>query len=112
MIYYIKAVFGQIFRCISLNSGAILLERLKNLTQIGFPSLRSVKSNRLPAVNSSKFVDRLPALQSAFAEPRFPVGAALAAILVASLFKIVAKATPTVALAPGSGRPAFRQSPW
>jgi len=47
MIYCVKAEFGQIFRSFSLNSGAIRLKRSKNLTQIGFPSLRSVKSDRL-----------------------------------------------------------------
>jgi len=35
MIYYGKAEFGQISRSFSLNSGAIRLERPKNLTQIG-----------------------------------------------------------------------------
>jgi hypothetical protein len=49
MIYYEKTEFGQIFRSFSLNSGAILLKSPKNLTQIGFPSLRSVKSDRLLA---------------------------------------------------------------
>jgi len=33
-----------------LNSGAIRLKRPKNMTQIGFPSLRPVKSIRLPGV--------------------------------------------------------------
>ena len=47
MIYCGKAEFGQISRSFSLNSGAIRLKRPKNLTQIGFPSLRSVKSDRL-----------------------------------------------------------------
>lgn len=47
MIYCGKAEFGQIFRSFSLNTGAIRLKRSKNLTQIGFPSLRSVKSDRL-----------------------------------------------------------------
>jgi hypothetical protein len=47
MIYCGKAEFGQIFRSFSLNSGAIRLKRPKNLTQIGFPSLRSVKPDRL-----------------------------------------------------------------
>jgi hypothetical protein len=42
-----KSEFGQIFRSFSLNSGAIRLKRPKNLTQIGFPSLQSVKSDRL-----------------------------------------------------------------
>ncbi len=46
----VKAEFGQISRSFSLNSGAIRLKRPKNLTQIGFPSLRSVKSDRLLAV--------------------------------------------------------------
>jgi len=46
MIYSGKAELGQISRSLSLNSGAIRLKRPKNLTQIGFPSLRSVKSNR------------------------------------------------------------------
>ena len=49
MIYCRKSEFGQIFRSFSLNSGAIRLKRPKNLTQIGFPSLRSVKSDRLLA---------------------------------------------------------------
>jgi hypothetical protein len=44
-----KAEFGQISRSFALNSGAIRLKRPKNLTQIGFPSLRSVKSDRLLA---------------------------------------------------------------
>ena len=47
MIYCGKVEFGQISRSFSLNSGAIRLKRPKNLTQIGFPSLRSVKSDRL-----------------------------------------------------------------
>jgi len=47
MIYCGKGEFGQISRSFSLNSGAIRLKRSKNLTQIGFPSLRSVKSDRL-----------------------------------------------------------------
>jgi len=34
-----KAEFGQIYRSLSLNSGAIRLKSPKNLTQIGFPSL-------------------------------------------------------------------------
>ncbi len=51
MIYCGKAEFGQISRSLSLNSGAICLKRPKNLTQIGFPSLQSVKSDRLPVLN-------------------------------------------------------------
>jgi hypothetical protein len=51
MIYCGKAEFGQISRSFSLNSGAIRLKRPKNLTQIGFPSLQSVKSDRLLAEN-------------------------------------------------------------
>ena len=47
MIYYEKAEFVQIFRSLSLNSGAIRLKRLKNLTQISFPSLQSVKPDKL-----------------------------------------------------------------
>jgi len=47
MIYCGKTEFGQISRSFALNSGAIRLKRPKNLTQIGFPSLRSVKSDRL-----------------------------------------------------------------
>jgi hypothetical protein len=42
-----NAEFGQISRSFALNSGAIRLKRPKNLTQIGFPSLRSVKPDRL-----------------------------------------------------------------
>jgi len=49
MIYCGKAEFGQIPRSFSLNSGAIRLKRPKNLTQIGIPSLRPVKSDRLLA---------------------------------------------------------------
>jgi len=49
MVYYEKAEFGQIPRSFSLNSGAIRLKRPKNLTQIDFPSLRSVKPDRLLA---------------------------------------------------------------
>ena len=37
----------QISRSFSSNSGAILLKRPKNLIQIGYPSLRSVKPDRL-----------------------------------------------------------------
>ena len=72
MIYCGKSEFGQIPRSFSLNSGAmpkafaaakalaslmgwapligqaLRLKRPGNLTQIGFPSLRSVKSDRLP----------------------------------------------------------------
>ena len=47
MIYCGKAEFGQVPRSFASNSGAILLKRPKNLTQICFPSLRSVKSDRL-----------------------------------------------------------------
>ncbi len=47
MIYYGKTEFGQISRSFGSNNGAILLKRLKNLTRIGFPSLRSVKPDRL-----------------------------------------------------------------
>jgi len=47
MIYCGKAEFGQVSRSFSLNSGAIRLKTPKNLTQIGFPSLRSVKPDRL-----------------------------------------------------------------
>jgi len=47
MIYYVKAEFGQISLSFSFNSGAIGLKRSKNLTQIGFSSLRSAKSDRL-----------------------------------------------------------------
>ena len=50
MIYYEKAEFGQIFRSLSFNSCAIGLKRPKNLTQISFPSLRSVKPDRLPGL--------------------------------------------------------------
>jgi hypothetical protein len=48
MIYCGKTEFGQISRSLAANSGAIRLKRPKNLTQIGFPSIRSVKSDRLP----------------------------------------------------------------
>jgi hypothetical protein len=58
MIYCGKAEFGQISRSFSLNSGAIRLKRPKNLTQIGCPSLRSVKSDRLLAVISSNDVNK------------------------------------------------------
>src|SRR3546814_7453436 len=47
LIYCGKAEFGQIFRSFSLNSPAIRPKRPKNLPQIGFPSLRSVKPDRL-----------------------------------------------------------------
>jgi hypothetical protein len=47
MIYCDKSGFGQISRSFPLNRGAIRLNRPKNLTQIGFLSLRSVKSDRL-----------------------------------------------------------------
>ena len=47
MIYCGKTEFGQIFRSFASNNGAILLKRPNNLTQIGFPSLRSVKPDRL-----------------------------------------------------------------
>ena len=53
MIYCVKAEFGQISRSFSLSSGAIRLKRPKNLTQIGFLSLRSVKSDRLLGDNSA-----------------------------------------------------------
>ena len=53
MIYCEKAEFGQISRSFSLNSGAIRLKRPKNLTQIGFPSLRSVKPDRLLVCSNS-----------------------------------------------------------
>jgi hypothetical protein len=47
MIYCGKAEFGQISRSFKANSGAIHRKRPKNLTQICFPSLRSVKPDRL-----------------------------------------------------------------
>jgi hypothetical protein len=47
IIYCGKTEFGQISRSLSLNSGAIRLKRPENLTQIGFPSLRSAKFDRL-----------------------------------------------------------------
>ena len=53
MIYCGKTEFGQISRSFSLNSGAIRLKRPKNLTQIGFPSLRSVKPDSLLATTLS-----------------------------------------------------------
>ncbi len=55
MIYCVKAEFGQIPRSFASNSGAILLKRPENLTQIGFPSLRSVKPDRFLA-NLQKYV--------------------------------------------------------
>jgi hypothetical protein len=58
MIYCEKVEFGQISRSFSLNSGAIRLKRATNLTQIGFPSLRSVKSDRLLTVYSSNVVTK------------------------------------------------------
>ena len=54
MIYCGKAEFGQIYRSFASNSGAILLKRPINLTQIGFPSLRSVKPDRLLATHKKK----------------------------------------------------------
>ena len=42
-----KAEFGQISRSFMANSGAIRRKRPKNLTQICFLSLRSVKPDRL-----------------------------------------------------------------
>ena len=47
MIYCGKDGFGHISRSFASNSGAILLKRPENLTQIGFPSLRSVNPDRL-----------------------------------------------------------------
>jgi hypothetical protein len=47
MIYCGKSEFGQISRFFSLHAVPIYLKRPKNLTQIGFSSLRSVKSDRL-----------------------------------------------------------------
>jgi len=47
MIYCGKDGFGHISRSFASNSGAILLKRPKNLTQTDFPSLRSVKPDRL-----------------------------------------------------------------
>ena len=44
-----KNHFGQILRSISLNRLTIRLNGSKNLTQNGFPSLRSTKSDRLLA---------------------------------------------------------------
>jgi hypothetical protein len=66
MIYCVKAEFGQIFRSFSLNGGAIRLKRPKNLTQIGFPSLRSVKSDRLLACTIHKFADFIPGFSGFF----------------------------------------------
>jgi len=48
-----KTEFGQISRSFSLNSCAIRLKRPKNLTQIGFPSRRSVKPDSLLRTNNS-----------------------------------------------------------
>ncbi len=47
MIYCGISEFGQMSRLCSLHSGAIRLKRSKNLTQIGFPSRRPVKSGSL-----------------------------------------------------------------
>src|SRR3546814_7890996 len=47
LIYCGKAEIGQIFRSFSLKGPAIRLKRAKNLPQTGFPSLRSVKPDRL-----------------------------------------------------------------
>jgi hypothetical protein len=66
MIYCGKTEFGQISRSFAANSGAIRLKRPKNLTQIGFPSLRSVKSDRL-LVLLTQFCAR-------FQKPGLPVG--------------------------------------
>ncbi len=52
MTYCGKVEFGQIFPSFASNSGAILLKRPEYLTQIGFPSLRSVKPDRLLGHNS------------------------------------------------------------
>ncbi len=49
MIYSGRTGFGQIFRSIALNSGAIRLNRPINLTQTSSPSPRSVKPDRLLA---------------------------------------------------------------
>ena len=56
MIYCEKAEFGRISRSFALNSGAIRLKRPKNLTQIGFPSLRSVKPDRLLVMAKTKLM--------------------------------------------------------
>jgi len=50
LIYCGKAEFGQIPRSFAVNSDAIHLKRPRNLTQICFPSLQSVKPDRLQAV--------------------------------------------------------------
>jgi hypothetical protein len=55
-----KAEFGHMFRSFSLNSGAIRLKRANHLPQIGFPSLRSVKSDRLLAGDSNGFAVGAP----------------------------------------------------
>ena len=49
MIYCEKSEFGQISRSFALNIVAIRLKKPKNLIQIGFLSLRSVKFDRLLA---------------------------------------------------------------
>ena len=55
MIYYEKAEFGQISRSLSLHAVPYLFKRPKNLTQIGLPSLRSVKPDRLPGYCPDEF---------------------------------------------------------
>jgi len=47
MIYCEKPEFGQILRSISLHAVPIYVKRTKSLTQIGFLSLRPVKSDGL-----------------------------------------------------------------
>ena len=47
LTYCGKAGLGQISRSFTLNRPTIRLKRSKNLTPTGFPSLRSVKSDRL-----------------------------------------------------------------
>ena len=47
LIYCGTAGLGQITRSLSFNRRTIRLKRPKNLTPIGFPSRRSVKSDRL-----------------------------------------------------------------
>ena len=68
MIYCEKTEFGQISRSLSLNSGAILLKRSKNLTQIGFPSLRSAKPNRLLVAQMKKLLLIIVALSLSVAQ--------------------------------------------
>jgi len=68
MIYCEKTEFGQISRSLSLHAVTGLHKKSKNLTQIGFLSLRSAKPNRLLVAQMKKLLLIIVALSLSVAQ--------------------------------------------